>query len=95
MEGEKKMTKYRKAPDGEWPGYPHLKLDDITTKSIRHNQYVAESLVRNRMGRVLLQLEGELYQKFLAKVRERKGDISAHHVNEAALEALEDWMQKD
>ncbi|MFX1475909.1 MAG: hypothetical protein ACFFCO_10600 [Promethearchaeota archaeon] len=89
------MTKYRKAPDGEWPGYPYLKLDDIKTKSIRHNRYVAESLVRNRMGRVVLQLEGKLYQQFLAKVRERKGDIRAHSVNEAVQEAVKEWMQKE
>jgi hypothetical protein len=89
------MTRYRKAPDGEWPGYPYLKLEDIETKSIRHNRYIAESLVRNRMGRVVLQLEGELYQAFLAKVRERKGDISASNVNEAVLEAVKEWMQKE
>jgi hypothetical protein len=88
------MPKYRKAPDGEWPGYPTLKLDDITTKSIRHNKYVAESLVRNRMGRIVLQLESELYTTLLAKVRERKGDCHAHSVNEAVLEAVKEWMQK-
>ncbi len=89
------MTRYRKAPDGEWPGYPHLELEDIETKSIRHNKYIAESLVKNRMGRVVLQLESELYQAFLTKVRARKGDISARNVNEAALEALRKWIQKE
>lgn len=88
------MTRYRKASDGQWPGFPYLRLKDIETETIRQNRYVATSLVNNRKGRVVLLLDRDFFQKFLDAVSKRKGDISAQHVNEAVVEAVKDWIEK-
>ncbi|MFW9986169.1 MAG: hypothetical protein ACFFDJ_06380 [Candidatus Odinarchaeota archaeon] len=88
------MPRYKKASDGQWPGYPHLHINDIETLTIRQNKYVAESLVNNRKGRVVLLLNQDIYQKFLTTVRERKGDISVRNVNDAVLEAVQAWIKK-
>ncbi|MFX1319846.1 MAG: hypothetical protein ACFE9D_07955 [Promethearchaeota archaeon] len=88
------MKRYKKAPDGQWPGYPTLRLNDIETLTIRQNQYVAESMVNNRKGRVVVLMDHNEYQEFLEKVQHNKGDISARHVNAAALEAIRAWMKQ-
>jgi len=88
------MPRYRKAPNGQWPGFPSLRLEDIEAESIRENRYITESLVNNRKGRVVALMDQELFEQFLATVRQRKGDASAHHVNEAALDAIKDWIKK-
>ncbi len=88
------MTRYRKASDGQWPGYPHLQLEDVETETIQQNRYVAASLVNNRKGRIVLLMDKDFFQKFLDAVSKRKGDISARHVNEAAVEAIKNWIEK-
>lgn len=88
------MTRYRKASDGQWPGYPHLRLEDVETETIQQNRYVAASLINNRKGRIVLLMDKDFFQKFLDTVSKRKGDISARHVNEAAVEAIKNWIEK-
>ncbi len=88
------MPRYKKASDGQWPGYPYLRINDIETLTIRQNQYVAKAMVNNRKGRVVLLLDHELYNEFLTEVQERKGDMSAGHVNAAVLEAVKDWIKQ-
>jgi hypothetical protein len=92
--GEETIPRYRKAPNGQWPGFPSLHLEDIETESIRDNRYIAEALVNNRKGHVVVLMNQELYEQFLAAVRQRKGDASASHVNEAVLDAVKDWIKK-
>lgn len=87
--------KYKKASDGQWPGYPHLQLNEIETMTIRQNEYIAKSMVNNRKGRIVLLMDTTFYQQFLAAVAERKGDISAANVNAAALDALKEWIKKN
>jgi hypothetical protein len=89
------VKRYKKASDGQWPGYPTLQINDIETLTIRQNQYVAESMVNNRKGRVVILMDYSEYQDFLAKVRQDKGDISARQVNASALEAIRAWMKKN
>jgi hypothetical protein len=89
------MTKrYKKASDGQWPGYPHLRDKDIETLTIRQNPYATKALVNNRKGRIVVLMDHEKYQTFLRIVKERKGDISARSVNEAVAEAVEEWMNR-
>lgn len=88
------MPRYKKASDGQWPGFPHLRINDIETLTIRQNQYVAKAMVNNRKGRVVLLMDHELYNEFLTKVQERKGDVSARHVNAAVLEAVQNWIKR-
>lgn len=89
------MTKrYKKASDGQWPGYPHLQDQDIETLTIRQNPYATKSLVNNRKGRIVLLMHQEQFQAFLRIVQERKGDISTRSVNEAVAEAVEAWMNR-
>jgi hypothetical protein len=88
------MPRYKKASDGQWPGYPQLHVNDIETLMIRQNKHVAEALVNNRKGRVVVLMNQDIFQKFLSIVRKRKGDISERRVNEAVLEAVQAWMKE-
>ncbi|MFW9983999.1 MAG: hypothetical protein ACFFCB_04640 [Candidatus Odinarchaeota archaeon] len=88
------MPRYKKASDGQWPGYPHLRINDIETLTIRQNQYVSKAMVNNRKGHIVLLMNHELYNDFLTKVQERKGNSSAHNVNAAVLEAVQDWIKR-
>ncbi|MDO8055628.1 MAG: hypothetical protein Q6361_02100 [Candidatus Hermodarchaeota archaeon] len=89
------MTKrYKKASDGQWPGYPHLRNQDIETLTIRQNSYATKALVNNRKGRIVLLMDQEQYQTFLRIVQERKGDTSSRSVNGAVAEAVEEWMNR-
>jgi len=78
----------------EWLGYPDLKKDDIETGYIKDRSY-AENFVSVRNGRVIVVMDSDSYQKFLAAVRRRFGDIAHHHVNEAALRALKEWTERN
>ena len=86
--------KYRRAPSGEWLGYPVLRLEDIEHESFKFTKYLAQSLVDNRKGRVYLLMDHDFYQKFLDAVRKKFGNISASNVEKAALEAVEAWVEE-
>ena len=88
------LPRYKKAPDGQWPGYPNLQRTDIESQTFHQSKYVANALVNNRKGRIILLMNQEMYLEFLKKVRERKGDIRERHVNDAVLEAVQAWMKK-
>jgi len=85
--------KYRRAPSGEWLGYPVLSLEDIEHESFKFTKYVAQSLVENRKGRVYLLMDHDFYQRFLDAVRKKFGNISASNVEKAALEAVRAWVE--
>jgi hypothetical protein len=87
-------TKYRKAPSGEWLGYPTLSPDDIEHETFRIAKHFAQSLVQNRKGRVYLLVDNDFYQKFLGAVKKKFGDISASNVEKAALEAVKAWVEE-
>ncbi len=87
-------AKVRKAPSGEWLGFPTLSLEDIEHESFKIAKYFAQSLVQNRKGRVYLMLDNDLYQKFLDAVTKKFGDISASNVEKAALVALKSWIER-
>ena len=87
-------TKYRKAPNGEWLGYPTLSLDDIEHETLKLAKHLAQSLVQNRKGRVYLLMDHDFYQKFLGAVKNKFGNISASNVEKAALEALKAWVEE-
>ena len=87
-------AKYRKAPSGEWLGYPTLRLDDIEHETFKLAKHFAQSLVQNRKGRVNLLMDNNFYQKFLRVVKKKFGDISASNVEKAALEAVKAWVKE-
>jgi len=87
-------TKYRKAPSGEWLGYPTLSPDDIEHETFKLAKHFAQSLVQNRKGRINLLMDNDFYQKFLRAVKKKFGDISASNVDKAALEAVKAWVEE-
>ena len=87
-------TKYRKAPSGEWLGYPALSLDDIEHETFKIAKHFTQSLVQNRKGRVNLLMDNDFYQKFLRAVKKKFGDMSASNVDKAALEAVKAWVKE-
>jgi len=87
------MPEYRKAPKGEWLGYPVLRSEDIGHESFAFARFVAQSLVENRKGRVYLLMDSDLYKRFLDAVRKRFGSISTADVEKAALEAVGAWIE--
>ena len=88
------MPEYRKAPKGEWLGYPVLRPEDIEHESFTFTRFVAQSLVENRKGRVYLLMDSDLYKRFLEAVRKSYGNISTANVEKAALEAVSAWTEK-
>lgn len=87
-------TEVRKAPSGEWLGYPTLSLEDIEHEAFKVAKHFAQSLVENRKGRVYLLMDSDLYQKFLSAVKKKFGDISASNVEKAALDAVKVWVEE-
>jgi hypothetical protein len=88
------MPEYRKAPKGEWLGYPVLRSEDIEHESFAFTKFIAQSLVENRKGRVYLLMDSDLYKRFLEAVRKRFGSISTADVEKAALEAVGVWIEE-
>jgi len=78
----------------EWLGFPDLKKEDIAADYLRE-KFLGEDLVRTKKGRIVVIMEQDVYQEFLAAVKKRFGDISHHHVNGAALQALKEWAAKN
>jgi hypothetical protein len=85
--------KYRKAPDGEWLGYPDLRIEDIQHESFQETKHIAQSLVDNRKGRTHLLMEHDSYQRFLKAVRKKYGNMSAFSVEKAVLDAVNAWTE--
>jgi hypothetical protein len=87
------MAKFREAPGSEWLAYPHLKVEDIKHDFFEHSTFLAQSLVDNRKGRVILVMDHDLYQDFLSAVRKKFGNMNASSVNKAALDAVKAWTE--
>lgn len=85
--------KYRKAPDGEWIGYPDLHTEDIQHEAFQASKLITQSLVDNRKGRIHLLMEHDAYQRFLAAIRKKFGNASAFNVEKAAQEAITAWTE--
>jgi hypothetical protein len=85
--------KYKKAPDGEWLGFPDLRVEDIQHESFQETKHIAQSLVDNRKGRIHLLMEQDAYQHFLKAVRKKFGNISAFSVEKAVLDAVNMWIE--
>ena len=86
--------KYRKAPDGEWIGYPDLHTEDIQHEAFQVSRLITQSLVDNRKGRIHLLMEHDAYQRFLNAVRKKFGNTSAFNVEKAAQEAITQWTEE-
>jgi hypothetical protein len=88
------MAKFRKAPGSEWLAYPHLELKDIEHEFFKYSEFLAQSLVDNRKGRVYLVMDHDLYQDFLSAVEKKFGNIHASSVNTAAMDAVKAWVEE-
>ena len=88
------MAKFRKAPGSEWLGYPYLEIGDIDHDFFRYSEFLAQSLVDNRKGRINLVMDHDVYQNFLAAVEKKFGNINASSVNKAAFDAVKAWMEE-
>jgi len=86
-------AKVRKAPSGEWLGYPTLSLEDIEHESFKVAKQFALFMVQNRKGRVNLVMDNDLHKRFLDAVKRKFGDISASNVEKGALEAVKIWIK--
>ncbi len=88
------MAKFRKAPGSEWLAYPRLKIEEVEGDFFKHSQYLAQSLVDNRKGRVILVIDHDMYQSFLGAVKKKFGNINASNVNKAAIDAVKAWVEE-
>ncbi|MHA1858589.1 MAG: hypothetical protein ACTSUU_04000 [Candidatus Thorarchaeota archaeon] len=89
------MAKYRKHPTGEWPFYPRLKEGDIQHEYWTSKKMYHKAFIDDRKGRIVILMDGDEYDAFLDKVRERKGNIWASSVDAAVKEAIAEWMTKE
>jgi len=89
------MAKFRKHPDGEWPGFPGLKLEHVAHEYFQLNKFTAISMVENLKARIIIKLDQEEIRDFLAAVAKKKGETSSMKVEEAAREAIKAWMEAE
>lgn len=90
------MPKYRKAPSGEWIGYPKLKKDDVEHESFKTvASLTAEAMIEDRKGRVVLRMDHDAYMRFLDAVKKKFGNIRASSVEKAALDAVKSWVDEE
>lgn len=87
------MAKFRKQPDGLFPGYPTLELEDITHETFREGHYVCLSLINNRKGRIVLHFTPDDYKLLLNAVKEKKGAYSEENLTKACTEAIMAWAK--
>ena len=86
---------YRPHPTGEWPFYPRLKDGDIQHEYWNSKKMIHQSFINDRKGRVVVLMDGDKYDMFLDKVKEKKGNIWATSVDAAMHEAVDDWVAKE
>ncbi|MFX0046153.1 MAG: hypothetical protein ACFE8Z_09915 [Candidatus Hermodarchaeota archaeon] len=89
------MAKFRKHPTGEWPFYPRLKDGDIQHEYWTSKKMYHQAFLDDRKGRLVVLMDGDRYDAFLDKVKERKGNIWTVSVDGALHEAIDDWMAKE
>lgn len=70
-----------------------MKIEDIPHEVFQFTEYVAQSLVDNRKGRVHALMEHDFYQRFLSAVRKKFGNIAAVNVENAVLDAVKAWVE--
>jgi len=86
--------KKKRAPSGEWLGYPELGLDDIEYESVKSAKYLSQFFVENRKARINLLMENAFYQRFLEVVRKKYGNTSFLNIEKAAREAVEKLIEE-
>ncbi|MGQ4912495.1 MAG: hypothetical protein ACP6KW_10035 [Candidatus Thorarchaeota archaeon] len=86
---------YRPHPTGEWPFYPRLEEGDIEHEYWRSKKMVHQSFINDRKGRIVLLMDGDRYDQFLEKVKERKGNFWSVTIDSVLHEAIDDWMAKE
>ncbi len=89
------MAKFRKHPTGEWPFYPRLKEGDIEHEYWTSKKMYHQAFIDDRKGRIVVLMDGNRYDDFLAKVKEKKGNIWTVSIESAMQEAIDDWMAKE
>jgi hypothetical protein len=86
---------YRAHPTGAWPFYPRLKEGDIQHEYWNTKKMIHQSFIDDRKGRVVVLMDGDKYDEFLDKVKEKKGNFWATSVDSAMHEAVDDWIAKE
>ena len=89
------MAKFRKHPTGAWPFYPRLKDGDIEHEYWNTKKMIHQSFINDRKGRIVVLMDGEKYDAFLDKVKERKGNMWASSIDAVMVEALDEWIAKE
>ncbi|UCE09619.1 MAG: hypothetical protein JSW61_11685 [Candidatus Thorarchaeota archaeon] len=89
------MAKFRKHPTGQWPFYPRLKEGDIEHEYWSSKKMYHKAFLTDRMGRIVVTMDGDSYDEFLDAVRKKKGNIWASSIDEAMREAMAAWVAKE
>jgi hypothetical protein len=89
------MAKFRKHPTGEWPFYPRLKEGSIEHEYWTSKKMYHQAFIDDRKGRVVVLMDGNRYDEFLDKVKERKGNFWTVSIDSSLQEAIDDWMAKE
>ncbi len=89
------MAKFRKHPTGEWPFYPSLKDGDIEHEYWNSKKMIHTAFMNDRKGRIVVLMENEKYEAFLAEIKKKKGNFWASSIDAVMQEAIADWMKKE
>lgn len=89
------MTKFRKHPTGAWPFYPRLKEGDIEHEYWSSKKMIHKAFINDRKGRIVVLMDHEKYDQFLEVVKTKKGNIWASSIDDAMMEAIDDYIAKE
>ncbi|MFX1510977.1 MAG: hypothetical protein ACFFCQ_00095 [Promethearchaeota archaeon] len=89
------MAKFRKHPDGEWPGFPGLKVEDIPQEYWQNNKFLTLSMQENLKARIVVKFTVDEIREMMAVVEKRIGEASADNLEKAAKEAIITWMKEE
>ncbi len=76
----------------EWLAKPKATKEDLTPY-FRNLKTLADTLVEDRLPRIILTLNQELSQKFFQAVKKKYGNITPSNVEKAAMEAIKKWTE--
>jgi hypothetical protein len=89
------MAKFRKHPDGEWPGFPGLKKEDIKQEYWQVNPWTALSMQENLKARIVVKFTVDEIRELKSVVEKRMGEASADNLEKAAKDAILAWMKEE
>ena len=76
----------------EWLGKPKATKKDLSPY-FRNLKTLADTLVEDRLPRIVITLDLELSPKFFQAVKKKYGSVTPTNVQKAGCEAIKKWVE--